>query len=236
MHKGAADIGNTRIKTAVFDTEGNIILSATFTDPVEAADWLHGNSVSMLMVSSVGKLALPPMEDTVIMTLNRDTLLPFSNRYKTPETLGVDRIAAMAAAVMKFPGKAVLVFDAGTCMTIDLMYPDGTYKGGNISPGLDMRLRAMQVMTSKLPYAPLREATEDPGNSTLSALANGALWGMKYEIEGYINHFASLYPGLVVVMCGGDISHFDKQLKYKIFAAPDFVLQGLYELLLFNEK
>jgi type III pantothenate kinase len=236
MLKGVADIGNTRIKAAVFDSAGAITHSETFTQPLEAAAWFTENGVSRLMVSSVGKLTLPSMDNVELFTLTNTTKIPFSNQYKTPETLGVDRIAAMAAACMRFPGKPVLVFDIGTCMTIDMMHPDKTYKGGNISPGLEMRLKAMQTMTSKLPYAPVSEAREQPGNTTLSALANGALWGMKYEIEGYIAHFESLYPDLVVVLCGGDISHFDKQLKYKIFAAPDFVLQGLYELLLFNEK
>ncbi len=236
MLKSVVDIGNTRIKGAIFNAKGETVETAVFNSPEEVMQWLASQQVDKVMVSSVGSRSLPETKGIEVLTLNHRTRTPFTNQYKTPETLGVDRIAAMAAACMLYPDMAVLVFDIGTCMTIDLMHPDKTYRGGNISPGLDMRLKAMQTMTDKLPYSSLNEATDTPGTSTLNALANGALWGMRYEIEGYITHFKTLYPDLIVVLCGGDISHFDKQLKFKIFAAPDFVLQGLYHLLLLNEN
>jgi type III pantothenate kinase len=236
MLRGAVDIGNTRIKCAVFDPNGELSAGSSFTSGTDAAEWLQLQRASRIMVSSVSTQILPEIGEAEIVNLTHGTPTPFTNLYQTPETLGMDRIAAMAAACMIYPDKAVLVFDIGTCMTIDLMHPDKTYRGGNISPGLEMRLKAMQTMTGKLPYAPLSEATGEAGTSTLSALANGALWGMKYEIEGYIAQYQAIYPDLHIVLCGGDISYFANQLKFKIFAAPDFVLHGLYHLLIFNEK
>jgi type III pantothenate kinase len=236
MHRAAVDIGNTRIKCALFDDAGHIREHAVFTLIPEVMAWLSQQGAGKVMVSSVGRHKLPAMQGVKIYNLSYETKTPFTNLYGTPETLGVDRIAAMAAACSMYPGIPVLVFDIGTCMTIDLMHASKVYKGGNISPGLGMRLKAMHTMTDKLPYASVEDVSDTAGNSTKNALANGALWGMKYEIEGYIAHYLSLYPDLSVVICGGDFSHFDKQLKYKIFAAPDFVLQGLYHLLLLNEK
>ncbi len=236
MRRAAIDIGNTRIKCALFDEQGRIISRMVFDFLNEVNEWLQKEQVKKAIVSSVGRYQLQKIPGLDLITLDHRTKTPFKNLYTTPETLGVDRVAAMAAACTSYPGQAVLVFDVGTCMTIDLMHPDQTYKGGNISPGLDMRLRAMQSMTDRLPYSSHKEATDAPGHSTLSALANGVMWGMRFEMDGYISHFREIYPDLVVVGCGGDISHFDKQLKFKIFAAPDFVLQGLYELLLLNEN
>jgi type III pantothenate kinase len=236
MHRAVVDIGNTRIKCALFNTYGEIIQQAAFADTEEVSGWLILHKVSRAMISSVARHTLQAMDGIEMWTLDHDTKTPFINLYETPQTLGVDRIAAMAAASVLYPRQAVLVFDIGTCMTIDLLSPENRYRGGNISPGLDMRLKAMHTMTGKLPYATPDAAGNELGVSTVNALANGALHGMIHEIEGYIAHFRSLYPELVVILCGGDISHFEKQVKFRIFAAPDFVLQGLYHLLLLNEN
>lgn len=235
MNKAVIDIGNTRIKCALFNPQGELIESRNFTIFKEMENWLKNSGARLAMACTVGQNPIPEVKDIRIIELNHHIKLPFRNLYKTPETLGVDRIAAMAAAASIYPGKPVLVFDIGTCMTIDFMSPASEYKGGNISPGLEMRLRAMHDYTGKLPFASVRNATEALGDSTLAALANGAIEGMRQEIHGYVDYFASAYPGLVVVICGGDSPHFDKPYKYRIFAAPNFVLQGLYHLLLLNE-
>lgn len=236
MKRAVIDIGNTRIKTATFDNEGNITEHAYFLTFVNAVEWLQERAVTSVMAASVAQAELPPIEGMDTYSLSYKSQLPFTNLYQTPETLGVDRIAVMAAAAIEFPGKPVLVFDIGTCMTIDFLHPDGRYYGGNISPGLDMRWSAMHQFTQRLPLATESDYTGLLGGSTLSALSSGALTGMRYEIEGYMEHFGQTYSELQVVFCGGNLSHFDKPYKYKIFAAPDFVLRGLFHLLILNEN
>jgi type III pantothenate kinase len=121
-------------------------------------------------------------------------------------------------------------------MTIDFLDTELNYYGGNISPGIDMRLKAMHQMTGRLPLVDLSEAAGEMGSSTKQAIANGVLIGMQHEIEGYINAYLSKYPNLQIVLCGGDYTHFDIPPKYKIFANENFVLEGLHALLLLNEK
>jgi type III pantothenate kinase len=140
--------------------------------------------------------------------LNEKSKLPFINLYKTPETLGRDRIAAVAAASVKFPKMPVLIFDIGTCMTIDFINESNEYMGGNISPGVNMRLKAMNLLTDKLPLSSKEYLTDFLGDSTLSALANGAVEGLCKEIDGYIVNFKLNYPKLKVVFCGGDAIFF----------------------------
>ncbi|MEZ4804609.1 MAG: type III pantothenate kinase [Bacteroidia bacterium] len=236
MNKGVIDIGNTRIKSAIFNAQGEITKLDTFQIAKNAVDWLKSNQVDSIFVSSVSQKHSELEIDSNIQFLRPDSILPFKNLYKSQETLGLDRIAAMAAASVLYPNQAVLVFDIGTCMTIDFLYPDNSYKGGNISPGIEMRLNSMHTMTGRLPLAAKDMTTPLMGDSTHSALATGAMLGMKYEIEGYLNEFSKKYPNLIAIGCGGDFMYFDIPSKYKIFAAPNFVLYGLYHLLLLNEK
>lgn len=236
MIKGVLDIGNTRIKSAVFNAQGRMTEQAYFLTLVNAIEWLKERHVQSLMSASVAQAELPPILGIDTYSLTYKSRLPFDNLYQTPETLGVDRMAVMAAAALEFPGLPVLVFDIGTCMTIDFLHPDGRYYGGNISPGLEMRWKAMHLMTQRLPQASSEHYDGLMGSSTLSALSSGVIDGMRYEMEGYIRHFGQTYPDLKTVLCGGDLAHFDKPYKYEIFAAPDFVLKGLYHLLLLNEN
>lgn len=236
MNRAVLDIGNTRIKAAIFNEAGEIIEQSYLNSLDNAIEWLQNHQVSSLMSASVAQAILPAVKGIDTYSLSYQSTLPFKNLYESKETLGVDRIAVMAAAAIEFQGKPVLVFDIGTCMTIDFLYPDATYKGGNISPGIDMRLKAMHTMTQRLPLSDRDEALSDFGTTTRSAIATGVIKGMQYEIEGYINHYKSQYPELITVLCGGDYSHFEMPHKKEIFAAPGFVLKGLYHLLKLNEN
>jgi type III pantothenate kinase len=236
MKRAVLDIGNTRIKAAVFNDDGSIANQSYFTELETAIHWLQQEQVTSLMTASVAQAIMPHIPGIATYSLTHESRLPFKNHYGSKETLGVDRIAVMAAAAVDYPGKPVLVFDIGTCMTIDLLYPDGSYKGGNISPGINMRLEAMHTMTQRLPLATKEESSSLMGNSTRSAIASGVIHGMRFEIEGYINTYKQEYPELITVLCGGDYSHFEIPHKNEIFAAPGFVLQGLYYLLKLNEN
>jgi len=235
MKKGVIDIGNTRNKAAIFNEYGAIENIESFETAQQASEWLVALGATSLMVSDVKGASLTTMPGIAIQYLNAEIKLPFTNLYATPNTLGTDRIAAMAAVATLYPNQASLVFDIGSCMTIDLLAPNMEYHGGNISPGLQMRLKAMQHFTGKLPLSEIEHIHLPMGNTTLSALANGAFTGLKNEIEGYIENTIQQYPEANIILCGGDAHYFEKQLKYKIFANHNLVLLGLYHLLIFND-
>lgn len=170
-----------------------------------------------------------------LIILDHHTPIPIVNMYKTPETLGRDRLAAVIGAYAQYPNQNSAVIDLGTCNTFDLIDSEGNYHGGNIAPGVDMKLKAMNYFTSKLPL-PERKYNDDPmGKDTESALQNGAFWGTIFEIESFIQRMNVLFPQLNVILTGGDAKIFGDKLKSKIFVAPNLVLRGLHEILIYNE-
>jgi type III pantothenate kinase len=238
VKRAAIDIGNTKIKTAIFSETGEILSIQLHDDLKSTIEYLHELKVKSVICSSVAAESEKELEqsDFQYHILNYKSKIPFNNLYQSPETLGTDRIAALAAAVQYHPKKNVLIFDIGTCMTIDFVDAHGNYNGGNISPGLNMRLQAMYHFTHRLPETKVEANNGLMGLTTKQAIANGALHGLQFEIEGYAQKFASLYTDLTIVLCGGYTEYFDKQHKFEIFADQNFVLKGLYHLLLLNEK
>lgn len=237
----AIDIGNTRAKAGLFEGKE---LKQVFTWSEGYADnirqVIYNQNVRNVILSSVSEdeesLIGPSAQIENLLILSSATPLPFSLDYKTPQTLGKDRIAAAAGAIELYPGKNLLVVDAGTCITTDVVTKEGNYLGGSIAPGLHMRLKAMHRFTSRLPdLSPHTELEPGlPGNSTVNAMQQGALWGALLELEGMIAHFSGLYPDLMVVITGGDASFFVKNGKRKIFAHPNLVLIGLNKILNYN--
>ncbi len=166
--------------------------------------------------------------------LGTRTPLPIQNTYRTPETLGKDRLAAVVGAFEMFPDQNCLVIDAGTCITYDLLRWDGVYPGGNIAPGLEMRLRAMHHFTANLPPVAIGETENLIGYSTESAMRNGAQLGIILEIEGFIAWCRSEWGEINVILTGGSIDFFVKNLKSQIFVNPNLVLSGLNKILNYN--
>lgn len=156
--------------------------------------------------------------------------LPVRLDYGTPGTLGADRIAAAAGAVDIFPGEDCLIFDFGTALTVDFVKGGGIFSGGNISPGLSMRLRAMHEFTGKLPMVEASGPFGIVGKTTAEALVNGAVLGMMFEVERYITD----NPGCKVIFTGGDAIFFAKMLKTPIFVACNLVLIGLSKIAQLN--
>jgi type III pantothenate kinase len=225
MKRGAIDIGNTRCKAGFFDNKGRLQSVEIFSNLSDAIEWLEKQNIAEAMVSDVKGSAKIETANFSIRYLDSSIKLPFNNLYQSPETLGADRVAVMAAASRLYPLQASIVFDIGTCMTIDVLSPENNY----------MRLKAMQHFTDKLPLSSPEHHHFAMGNTTLSALANGVFCGMLYEIEGYILNVKEQYPDANIILCGGDAHYFEKQLKYKIFADQNLVLIGLYHLLVFND-
>ena len=161
--------------------------------------------------------------------------IPIENLYETPHTLGVDRLAAVIEAHSAQPGHPKLVIDAGTCITIDFIDEHGRYKGGNISPGIDMRLDALHTYTSKLPKIEREGEILALGKNTETAIRSGVLRGIEHEINGYIQQFLKIYPSLLVFLTGRIEISFETKLKSVIFADSFLVLKGLNRILEYNE-
>ena len=149
--------------------------------------------------------------------------------------MGRDRIAGVAGAQVLFPNRSCLVIDIGTCVTFDVIDAKGMYLGGNISPGVELRLKAMSTFTARLPLVKRGKLGKLIGNSTTSALQLGATSGTLHEIQNFINEARALYKGLNVILTGGDAHFFAEQLKTKIFVNPNLVLIGLNKILEINE-
>ena len=167
-----------------------------------------------------------------VYVVQASTPLPIGNAYGTPSTLGVDRIANAVGASMRCPGRPVLVIDAGTCITYDLVDASGTFQGGAISPGLAMRALAMHEHSARLPKVGLEGAASLVAANTEEALRSGVLNGVRYEMGGFVRDHAHQYPGLVVMVTGGNGPWVASALKSGIFAVPFLTLEGLYAILL----
>ena len=162
------------------------------------------------------------------------TRLPVKVRYATPETLGVDRLAAVCGALQLFPGQPCLVIDVGTCINYEVLDGDAVYWGGIISPGVNMRFKAMHTFTARLPLIEPVDGTPLIGNSTQTCMQSGVMNGILEEIRGITSQLRLKYPSIRVILCGGDASLFENQLKDSIFAAPELVLRGLNRILNHN--
>ena len=169
------------------------------------------------------------------LNLDASTPLPIQNLYGTPKTLGKDRLAAVVGANELFPNQNCLVIDAGTCTTYDLIDAKGNYLGGNITPGLKMRYKAMQHFTAKLPLVDKPETFANGiGNNTVAAMELGGGLGNVLEMEGWIRYFNQQFEGINTTLTGGDAEYFAKRLKTKIFAHSNLVLIGLNKILNYN--
>ena len=155
---------------------------------------------------------------------------PFSIAYATPETLGRDRLAAVAGAFAEFPGRNVLILDAGTCLTYEWLTAEGIYRGGNISPGLHMRLDAMATFTAKLPRVDAQLPAPPIGDSTESALQNGALRGLLYEVRGALAWTKEQFPDPIILATGGGGAFLAEHLE-DVQYRPHLVLDGLAAVL-----
>ena len=132
------------------------------------------------------------------------------------------------------PETDILVIDAGTAITYDIITAEGNYLGGGISPGITMRYKALHTFTGRLPLLDYYEDAQLIGDDTASSIHSGVLNGALAEMEGIIQSYQLVYPALKIILTGGDHNYFDKRLKIKTFAAPNLVLEGLNLILIFN--
>lgn len=234
------DIGNTRIKYGIFENEKlvkNHVLLPENSDLL--VDVIRDNKISNCILSTVTEND-PDLEQQIVdacenfILLSASTPLPFKNLYETPESLGKDRLSAAAGAISSFPGKNVLVIDAGTCIKYDLVTSRREFLGGAISPGIDMRYKALNTFTGKLPLIPMQELESRIGKTTRESIVIGVQRAALLEAEGFINLYSSEFPEIQIILTGGDGPFFEKGLKNSIFADPFLVLKGLNFILQHN--
>lgn len=237
------DIGNTRCKLAVFRKGSMIDSKIVMSDTSDSIQKLkeHYPGILQCIISSVksdlGKIMVTLKKlDIPYIVLNPGLKFPFSIKYHTPQTLGNDRIAAVAGAHSLHPNDNILVIDAGTAITYDLITRKEGYLGGNISPGLEMRYKALHNFTDKLPLQTKDTNHGLIGKSTKEAITNGVQNGLIFEIDGYLTKIGEKYPQLTVLLTGGDAQFFDNKLKKTIFAVPNLTLLGLNLILEYNAQ
>jgi len=236
------DVGNTRVKAAVFE-EDTIVDFVVFDKAKilsEIKKIINNYNITTAIASSVALLSPKKIEKlqslVEIMFVSSKLKIPFENLYATPTTLGVDRIALVFGAFIKYPKKNVLIIDAGTCITFDFLTKNGEYLGGAISPGVAMRYKSLHKFTSKLPLLPINKPKNFVGNSTKESINSGVVNGVIQEIDGVIKQYNKKFLDLTVVLTGGDTNFLSKQLKSSIFANQNFLLEGLNEILIFNKS
>lgn len=235
----ALDFGNTRIKGGLFDGH-NLVETKVYKSIKQlAADAAFLAKAEAVIVGSVVNsdqevLNLLNSIKTVVH-FTAETPVPLKNLYKSASTLGSDRLAASVGAFSIYPFKDILVIDAGTCLKFNFTNKNNEYLGGAISPGLQMRFKALQHFTDKLPLVNLKgDFNKLIGNTTEESILSGVINGIINETEGVINEYKKNYPDLTIVVTGGDTEFFAKRLKNRIFAHPHLILNGLNEILIFN--
>lgn len=234
------DQGNSSTKAGIFNRD-KLIETFVFEQfgKKELSTLLTKFTISSCIFSSVTGENTGLIEELTgkiqtVIELTHTTGIPIENNYLTPETLGKDRLAAIVGASTLMPKSDILVIDAGTAITYDFIDSNHRYSGGNIAPGLNLRLRALHEFTQKLPKVVPKAETPLLGNSTESAILSGALYGIVFEIDGYIDALKIKYPQLSTFLTGGSTFYFDTKLKNAIFAERNLVLIGLNRILLYN--
>ena len=235
------DIGNTVAKLAAFEEDRLVEVDYTSNRTLEGLPtfvrkyaFRRAIVATVIDLSAEAEIQLNHLP-CALLRLDRSTPLPIENLYETPDTLGYDRIAAVVGAQAEQPGRDLLVVDAGTCVTYEFIDAAGRYHGGNISPGLQMRFKALHAFTGRLPLVQAEGRRVEMGKDTATAIRAGVLKGMEYEIQGYIADMKHKYPELLVFLTGGDEFSFDTSVKSAIFADKFLVLKGLNRILNYNQ-
>lgn len=229
------DFGNTRLKTAVFE---DAHLKEIFLLRQDEENHLQqiieqykpDKSILSSVVNHAAKLEALLENKTCFHKLNNNSILPFTIPVAKPETVGADRLAIAAAAVFLYPHQNNLAIVLGSCITYNFINQFQELTGGSISPGMEMRFKAMQQFTAKLPLVKATWNVPLIGYDTVTNLQSGVVLGMAKEIDGIIDLYKKKFSNFNVLLTGGDIDIFEPHLKNKIFADPDLIFKGLYAI------
>ena len=215
------DIGNTRLKASTADSN-SIYPNENWLDFIDIAE-------EILISNVAGSDALPKEVARSPKCKFLTWQSPEAREWlkDIPAGLGADRVAADIGARSMMPEHTLLIIDAGTCLTFDVIGRDGTILGGAISPGINLRLRAMHEHTAALPLLDAEGEHPVLGYDTPTSMRSGAINGIRWEIEGYIRTMQKMYPDLHVFMTGGDDMEFPEDLQHIITREPLLVQKGL---------
>lgn len=235
------DVGNSYVKMAVF-TNNKLHYREILKPNLNLTSFLKAikslPDIMNVIISSVSELNVDVYSylntNYKVIDINNQLKFPFENCYNTPNTLGGDRLALAAAASFYYPNKNVLIIDAGTCITYDLINASNQYLGGGISPGIAMRYKSLNYFTSRLPLLDSKNDSKLIGTDTNRSIESGVINGVISEIDGIISQYMMEFDDLTVVLTGGDSEFLSMQLKNSIFANSNFLLEGLNYLLQFN--
>lgn len=237
------DIGNTRIKAALFQKDQllEFLVYKDYQEVLESDLFKNNQSIKncivAFVVDNIDEFINELAKKVNVLVFTSETPLPIKNLYKTTSTLGSDRLAAAVGGELLFPGHDILVIDAGTCIKYNFVNKKKEYIGGAISPGLQMRFKALNTFTSRLPLLEV-----DPnfdlliGLDTKGSILSGVEMGAIAEVKGFIDEYKLISPDLKVLITGGDVNFFEKRLKNSIFADYYLILKGLNRILNYNIK
>jgi type III pantothenate kinase len=237
------DVGNTRIKGAVF--EDNVLLESFVFVKTEHEKNIQNilkkyEKITHLVVASVGYLEkdsfLHYNNSLIVHFISHNDPFPFINHYATPQTLGIDRMVLAAGATIQFPKQNRLVIDVGTCVTYDFIDEKDVYLGGAIAPGLRLRYESLHNYTAKLPLLESRSPDSFIGRSTAESIHSGVVNGFVYEIDGFIDEYKAHYSNFIIILTGGDTDFLAKRLKNTIFANSNFLLESLNQTFQYKIK
>lgn len=236
------DNGNTYTKVGLFENDTLIFdthfTNCTFDDITDLIQKYAPTACILCNVSSINLELEVFLKKSFSKFINFDALtaIPIQNEYKQPETLGNDRLAAVIGANFLKPNSDLLVVDAGTAITYEFIDSNAVYHGGNIAPGMSMRLKALHQFTAKLPLVEPTVDFELLGQTTSDAILSGVMNGIVFEIKGYFEALKIKYPELSIFLTGGSLNYFVSKLKSPIFVERNLVLIGLNRILQFNVK
>ncbi len=241
------DIGNSRIKAAVFDN-GKYESGISFSQDddlriiqITFEQWIHDKNIKHIGISNVSfkeneRLGfLTEFSECVIWEIHSNTRLPFYNLYKTPETLGMDRLCGIAGAYLSYPNQPLLVIDAGTAITYDFMNEREEYLGGAITPGMSLKFKALNQYTAKLPLIKFDENFPFIGQTTEESIRTGVQSSSISEMEGMVSRYQSIcVKPLKVILTGGDAPFFSNHVNFEHELDPNLVLKGIDFLVRFR--
>jgi type III pantothenate kinase len=233
------DFGNTRLKCALFQDRElleMVVLENGHPDTVQTLinSFQPDKSILASVINHDPEVETVLAAATLFHKLGHTSKIPFSTPVGKPETIGADRLAAVAAAVDLFPKQHNLVIGLGTCITYNYVNPQHEFLGGSISPGMQMRFRSMHEYTALLPLVEAENNFPLIGYDTKTNLLSGVILGMAKEIDGIIDAYALKFNNFNVLLTGGDMAFFVPHLKNKIFADPYLIYKGLYAISEFN--